>query len=410
MKKLEQILTNAIANTEFAGKAYYVGGYVRDAVMQRPSCDVDVVVALPEGGLRLARYLHAIGVTNKPVIFEKFGTASVQIASHTVEFVMTRSESYRDKDRKPDVVPGTLLEDVMRRDFTINTLLRQIGTDAILDLTQRGLDDIKAGIIRSTSDPELIFREDPLRILRALRFAAQLGFTIEAGTAAGIHKNAATLAHISWERRRDELRKLLLSPDPLRGIQLLITYGLMPSLIPRWDIVKKPSWLPPDAVAAIDADLPARLGMFMLLGLEFDTVHYRNVLTQLRFSKEIIGNVISFCRQINILWPALRHRDVTDVLLRKVMYLEKDTHTPQQIMQCFEAVNHISLLPLMQRLSQISETFSDAKMPVSGQDIQSHFAIKTGVNVGKYLQRATDIWLENPQFSREEILHTLEQS
>lgn len=168
MKKIISEIAEAITGTKFEGNTFIAGGYVRDLVMRNENSDLDIAVALPQGGIQLASFLYEKGIATKPVIFEQFGTALAEIKDNKIEFVMTRNESYRSGNRKPVTSPGTLLEDIVRRDFTINSLVMDIMTGEILDLTGNGLNDIKNGIIRATSDPDFIFSDDPLRILRAV--------------------------------------------------------------------------------------------------------------------------------------------------------------------------------------------------------------------------------------------------
>ncbi|RLC50195.1 MAG: tRNA nucleotidyltransferase, partial [Candidatus Cloacimonadota bacterium] len=201
MENVLKKIADAIVGTEFENKTFAVGGYVRDLLMKRQTEDLDIVVNLKNGGIKLAKFLFEKGISSKPIVYENFGTAMVKIAGYQIEFVMTRRESYRDKNRKPEVEFGTLEEDVFRRDFTINSLLLNISANEILDLTGKGKSDIQNGIIRSTSDPKIIFGEDPLRMLRAVRFAVQLDFEIEKETQKGIIENASKLQFISAERK-----------------------------------------------------------------------------------------------------------------------------------------------------------------------------------------------------------------
>ncbi len=209
MKNIIKIISEAIKGTSFENNSYIAGGFVRDLVMGKKSNDLDIVVALENGGEKLAEFLFEKGASSKPVIFERFGTALAIINGHKVEFVMTRKESYRARSRKPDVQIGTLKQDVFRRDFTINSLLMNISNNEILDITEKGFADIKNRIIRSSSEPSIIFAEDPLRMLRAVRFSVELNFNIESETVKGIKFNVDKLEDISWERKRDELSNRL---------------------------------------------------------------------------------------------------------------------------------------------------------------------------------------------------------
>ena len=231
--KVVQRIKNAISGTEFEGKSYIAGGFVRDYIMNKKSKDIDIVVELPNGGIRLAEFLYNKLNTPKPVIFKKFGTVKVLINNIEVEFVMSRMEKYNPKSRNPEVIFTTINNDVIRRDFTINTILYDISNDQIIDLVN-GVEDIKNKIIRATSSANSIFMEDPLRIMRAIRFAAQLDFDLENITYKYIIEYVDRLQYISNERIRDEFNKILISKNPIKGLILLKETGILEYMIPEF--------------------------------------------------------------------------------------------------------------------------------------------------------------------------------
>ncbi len=233
LQKIEKVIAARIIGTIFEHKTYIVGGYVRDQLMGKNSEDMDIVVELKNGGIKLANFLFEHGISTSPVVFDKFGTSQIEIKDHKIELVMTRKEFYRTKNRKPIVQFADLKEDVYRRDFTINSLLKDIVSGEIIDLTQKGVSDINNKIIRTTHDSDSIFKDDPLRMLRAIRFSIQLAFEIEKETYVSIQKNAEELEHISQERKRDELIKILINDKPETGIKLLIESDLMEYIIPE---------------------------------------------------------------------------------------------------------------------------------------------------------------------------------
>jgi len=229
---LEKI-RSATAGSDFEGKLYLVGGVVRDQIMGVPEQeDVDLVV---EGdALKLAQFLHRKRISeHPPVIYRRFGTAMLTIGGQHIEIVTARSESYERSSRKPDVQPATLLEDALRRDFTINALLRNLHTGEVLDLTGKGISDIERKVIRTPLDPTRTFDEDPLRMLRAVRFAARFGFEIEPETYRALSTCADRLAIISKERIRDEFTKILVGPDPTLGLEMMLETGLLAQFAPE---------------------------------------------------------------------------------------------------------------------------------------------------------------------------------
>ena len=236
------LLRDSTRNPPYEGTLYLVGGFLRDRLLGLPlSNDLDLV--LEEDAPSLARFLHRQGVAaHYPVIYERFGTAMLHLSlpdgsESQVEFVTARKESYSPDSRKPEVQRGTLTEDVFRRDFTLNTLLENLHTGEQLDLTGKGFEDLRAGIIRTPLSPAETFFDDPLRMLRAIRFAAKFGFTIAPETWTGIQEEAKRLQPpaISAERIRDEFVKIMTLPGKKarRGMELLLESGLLAQFLPE---------------------------------------------------------------------------------------------------------------------------------------------------------------------------------
>ena len=218
-------------------RACLVGGYPRDLLMGRASSpDVDVVLEGVDAELG-ARWLRRRWRRGKVISFERYGTAQIAFpispgSRFTVEFVRARSEAYSPESRKPRVRPGTMEEDVLRRDFTINTLLLTARRE-LLDPTGLGLADIRHRVLRTPLEPRLTFEEDPLRMLRAARFASQLDFQLAPGVEAAIREVAPRIRIVSQERVREELVKLLLGQRPSRGLLLLHETGLLGEIAPE---------------------------------------------------------------------------------------------------------------------------------------------------------------------------------
>lgn len=210
---------------------YIVGGSVRERLLGRAGQDIDLATdaAPPE-----TKYL--VGLAHPDSLYtvgEKFGTIGAVFGGQKIEITTFRAEWYHPESRKPVVRFGTSLEeDLARRDFTINAVAQEIGTGRIIDPFD-GLRDLEAGVIRAVGNPEDRFAEDPLRIMRGIRFSAQLAFTIEPATREAITACAKTLEKISRERIADETNKILLSPNPGRGVRMLCDLGLMIYVIPE---------------------------------------------------------------------------------------------------------------------------------------------------------------------------------
>jgi poly(A) polymerase len=222
--------------------AYFVGGVVRDHFLQRPCTDIDIVcVGRSQGGdvhigIELAHAAAEILGGSNVSVFKNFGTASFRYHNLEIEFVGARRESYSRDSRKPIVENGTLEDDQRRRDFTVNALAVCINHDRFGELMDPfgGIQDLNLGILRTPLDPDITFSDDPLRMMRAVRFAAQLGFHIADDTFEAIARNAHRIEIVSAERITTELNKILLSnPSPSLGLKLMQKSGLMPLILPE---------------------------------------------------------------------------------------------------------------------------------------------------------------------------------
>lgn len=215
-------------------EAYVVGGYVRDLFLYRPSKDIDIVSV--GRGIDLAKAVaERLGRGAKLSVFARFGTAQVKKGDIELEFVGARRESYTPDSRKPFVEDGTLQEDQERRDFTINALALCLNADRFGELVDPfdGLDDMDNLTLRTPLDPDVTFSDDPLRMMRAIRFASQLGFFIDPDTFAAIGRNRERISIVSAERISTEFNKILLSPRPSVGLELFEQTGLMEILFPE---------------------------------------------------------------------------------------------------------------------------------------------------------------------------------
>ncbi len=213
---------------------YVVGGYVRDLFLERPSKDIDVVVV--GSGITMAETLgKRLGRGAHVTVFRNFGTAQLKYRGTEVEFVGARRESYSHDSRKPIVEDGSLQDDQNRRDFTINALAVCLNADHYGELVDPfgGVDDLYDKIIRTPLDPDITFSDDPLRMMRCIRFATQLGFYIEDETFDALERNKERIAIISRERIAEELNKILLSPVPSKGFVELDRCGLLPLIFPE---------------------------------------------------------------------------------------------------------------------------------------------------------------------------------
>lgn len=213
---------------------YVVGGYVRDRFLNRKNDkDIDLVV-VGDGPVFAERAADQLGA-EKVTIYKRFGTAMIYHRGRTLEFVGARKESYRGDSRKPDVERASLADDLRRRDFTINAIAVALNRENYGQLVDPfdGRSDLEAGIIRTPLDPQKTFYDDPLRIMRAVRFSSQLHFHIDARTGAGLKSEAHRLSIISQERITDELKKILACPKPSVGFHLMHETGILDVILPE---------------------------------------------------------------------------------------------------------------------------------------------------------------------------------
>ncbi|WP_247231593.1 CCA tRNA nucleotidyltransferase [Telluribacter sp. SYSU D00476] len=226
--------TVAKAARELGVEAYVIGGFVRDLILKRSSKDIDIVCV--GSGIELAeRVAAALGNGAHVSVFRNFGTAQIRLDDLEVEFVGARKESYRSDSRKPIVEDGTLEDDQKRRDFTINAMGISLDRDSYGELIDpfEGMRDLRMKIIRTPLEPGITFSDDPLRMMRAIRFASQLNFDIEPDTFEAIIQMKDRIQIVSAERIIDELNKIVLSPTPSYGFKLLYHAGLLQIIFPE---------------------------------------------------------------------------------------------------------------------------------------------------------------------------------
>lgn len=224
---------------ELSVPAFVVGGWVRDVLLGRPSKDIDFVCV--GNGIDLAQCVaKKSGKDHQVHIFKTFGTAQIRFGDYDIEFVGARKESYDLSSRKPAVETGTLEDDQKRRDFTINALAISLSKNNYGELIDPfgGLSDLENKVLRTPLDPDITYSDDPLRMMRAIRFSSQLSFTIEAKSLEAISRNKNRIAIVSKERIADELNKIVLSPRPSVGFKILFDTGLLQLIFPQMTLLR----------------------------------------------------------------------------------------------------------------------------------------------------------------------------
>jgi poly(A) polymerase len=417
-------IREATRDTEYEGRLYLVGGYLRDRELGLPTgADMDLV--LEGDALALADFLYQRRLSDHhPVLYPRFGTAMITVEGSRVELISARAESYLPNSRKPIVHRSSLKDDALRRDFTINTLMENLHTGERLDLTGMGLSDLAAGIIRTPLDPMVTFYDDPLRMLRAVRFAVRFGFEIEEKTWAAIQQEAHRLnimgperPVVSAERIRDEFVRMMLSHDPALCLQRLregnLLQQFMPELLEMVGVTQN-SWhnddvwdhtlqalrcLPPDASLELrlglllhDVGKPAtrsendegiRFYQHALVGEEIA----RRVLTRLRFPNDQIRDVCALVRLHMRLSEA--QADWSDAAIKRLIRATVPyTQTLFQLAACDQAAlrpdaPHNDLTALKRRVEEVNRQLDAAGItsPLSGGEIMQLLRIEPGPRV-----------------------------
>ena len=354
-------------------ECYVVGGYVRDIFLQRPSKDIDVVVV--GSGIAMAEALgKQLGRGAHVSVFKNFGTAQVKYRGTEVEFVGARKESYQRDSRKPIVEDGTLEDDQNRRDFTINALAVCLNKARFGELVDPfgGLEDMKEKTIRTPLDPDITFSDDPLRMMRCIRFATQLGFYIDDDTFESLCRNKERIEIISRERIADELNKIILSPIPSKGFIDLERSGLLSLIFPEF--------------AALQ-------------GVE--TRNGRSHKDNFYHTLEVLDNISKKTDNLWLRWAALLHdiakpatkRWVTDSAVRRLLFeagddiddlmmlceadiTSKNMERKQRFLNNFQLVR--------QKLKDLEEKdrVRNFQPPVSGEEIMEIFGLEPCREVG----------------------------
>ncbi len=243
IKKFKEIVTwlsEVIKGSLWETHIFVVGGAVRDFVMNEPIKDIDIVVDIPNGGINFAKWMEENGYTKGSVVtYPTYGTAMFRLAKFPdieLECVQTRGEQYHNKNsRNPETHYASIEEDAFRRDFTCNALYLNVLTGEVLDVTGKGREDIDKHIIRVTNDnPDIVFNDDPLRLMRGVRMASRFGWDIDDATFDSMCRNAHRLEIVSKERIQDEFMKILLSKNPVGGMRMLRNTGLLDHFIPEF--------------------------------------------------------------------------------------------------------------------------------------------------------------------------------
>lgn len=462
MTDLNKIISNfklLLNGSRFENHVFIVGGAVRDFIMGKSNTikDIDLAVDILNGGVEFADWICQTykNMCKNRCTYPTFGTAKFTITfdniDYEIETVMTRSEQYHDKNsRNPECDFGSIEQDCYRRDLTINSLYINISTGEILDLTKKGLNDIKSQIIRTPCDPNITFDDDPLRMLRVIRFSTRYNWDIENETLIGIKNNVHRIQTISKERIADELNKILINENVVKGLILLQETGLLHEIIPEFDTlismkqskyhgnntvwqhtlltVKNTSPLLKNRLAGLLHDIgKAKTESFDDNG----NVHFYkhevvgkniafNILKRLKYSNDIINDVVftigehmrtkQFGNEILI---------VKDKAIRKLQFdlgdkidLVLDVINADNISHIPEYNKYYQVDSIRKKIKELESNGTSCqkvKLPINGNDIMTILNIPSGPIVKSILNYITNIYLDNPKITYNDCVNYIKK-
>ena len=448
IKKLVKLIQESIKGTAFENHVFLVGGCVRDLLLKIPCKDVDICVDIKNGGMLFANYMamkhQCYVVGTNPVVFETYGTAKFQLYKNEelkdieIECVQTRKEQYHKESRNPDTVYGTIQEDDKRRDLTINSLYYNISTEKVHDYNN-GLDDLVNQVIKTPTDPDITFNDDPLRILRVIRFSTRFGWGIEKNTWLGMVKNAHRIKIISQERISDEISKILLCEKPSIGIRKMYYCGILHRVMPDiYDTTyafesKNPMVSTFDhtmnVVDTVQPYLENRLAaLFHDVGRiitdrrkgvnpdKFSAEVAADDLKAMKFPNYVIKTVetaIKFHRGFSVYADGVLPPDKK---IRKFINLTgEDLGATVDLMNannlhCTYGKKKRQVLDILNRIEEMedAEKAANVKLPISGNDIIREFKIKPSPTIGILLEAVKDAYFENPNMTKDEAFEIVE--
>lgn len=447
-------LTKMVKTGPFRGRVFLAGGAVRDLERNEKFKDLDVVVTGGlDAGIEFAKWAtRQMGNAKEgsnPVLFPTYGTAKftlqgvthngIDLSDIDIEAVATRKEKYSDGSRKPEVSSGDLADDVNRRDFTVNSLLKDLTTGEILDLTGKGRDDIRKGIVQTPLNPDIIFTEDPLRILRAARFAIKYDWDLPLFMVRAMKRNSSKLKNISFERIRDELDKMLMTGSPHRAIKLLKITGILEYVIPEFkasykmtqnihhkhdvfthslDVLSKTKPVLVQRLMGLFHDIGKTVTRSVTpTGVHFYGHEYEGakmvaeIMKRLKYPNELIKQVVlGVNSHMRLKSGGPDSFKLSDKALRKFRVEMGDEI--ENILDVIHADNishsEASSMPaqienIRNRLSKLSVAPEKPKLPITGEDLKSA-GIKPGPIYSEIMSAVLEKWYENPAISKEEAL------
>ncbi|MCX8009415.1 MAG: CCA tRNA nucleotidyltransferase, partial [Patescibacteria group bacterium] len=429
---------------------YVAGGFVRDRLLGLNPKDIDIVVNINdiEAGIKAAVFLaKRLGVYKEgsnPLVFPRFGTAKLRVkisGEHVeIEFVAPRKEVYSDNTRNPDVEAASLKDDALRRDFTVNSLMLNVSTGEIVDFTGKGVEDLKQGVIRSIGTPEAVFTEDPLRILRAIRFALKYNFKLPLFMIQAIKRTSKELRRVSSERIRDELHKILLVDTPSKAIRLFKITGILDVIMPELkgliklkqneNYHKEDAFhhtlsvldnTPPDVtirLAALFHDIGKAVtrteknGKIQFINhAEAGAEIAKEIMKRLKYSNEDIRKITKMVKHhMDLKQAGAKAEALKEKTLRKFVYRAADVLEPLLNLIHADNISHSEYASMPEQIDAIREKIRSMNVEellklkplLSGEEIMELGA--KGPLIGEIRARILEKMIENPNFNRADAI------
>ena len=416
--KIIKAISKSIKGTEYENKVFVVGGFVRDLIMGKDPKDIDLLIDgdINAGdGIAFAEWFckkeNIFKKDSNPLVYGLYGTAMFQFMGEKIECVAPRSEKYQNDSRKPVVSSCTLEDDCFRRDFTVNSLFINISNNELVDYSKNGLNDIKNKVIRSTSNPDIIFNEDPLRILRAIRFAARFNSTIEEKTFEGMKRHVDRLEIISKERIQDEFSKMITSNNPEFAIRLLFEIGAYKYVFDNLMFGSDSKYLAKSIPAAFEKLKMQKDAEHNNLEINLAIVYAQlpnvvNKMKYLKFSNDVIKKVCFYLE----LFDMILFTNFTPASIRKVQYLAKSYDNLFNACTIFVSVMNRKgdiervekILNMTKKMIEKGQAMFDYKLPVNGNDVMKILSINPSKNVKRCLNLLMDMAYANPFITKKE--------
>ena len=405
-------IRSLIKGSEFEGHVYSVGGCERDFIAGREIKDIDLVVDILDGGIKLSRWLESNGQTvGSVVVYEHFGTTMFRLKNFPdieLEAVQTRKEAYRDMEsRNPDTAFGSIMDDCTRRDFTYNAIYRNISTNKVCDFNGTSIEDLNNNVLKCCGEPDIIFSDDPLRIMRAVRFFSRYDSVIETKTYEGMCKNAHRLSIISRERIADELLKILNSEHVSEAIEILMSIGAMKYIFEGLDSIdgfKQKSLIEGLKLCKKECSIPTTLLAVMM---HYDLKNVYNELRGLKLSNEIVNEVVFILDTVREL---LKEKNI--LLSRNVRRLEYKCECFVTFMKVTEAyygitfdkITYNKLIAMARRHFNNDSSLFRYKLPVDGNDIMTALNIEAGPEIKNVQNFLLEKVYRRPRLTREDCI------